>query len=139
MTDGRFECAASAVTESRVALRRDERGTVHVHSFGACGVDWILTPEVALSLAHDIRLELDDEVSMYEPRAMRYCYWVEADEYTVSMRRDGEDISLVLDSMDAEMLADWLEEGSRRTPSSPCSGEPSAGSSARSWRTSSPT
>lgn len=134
----RFECSASTVIEGRAAMRRDEKGAVHVHSYGACGVDWILAPEVALSLAHDIRLELDDEVSMYEPWAMRYCYWVEADEHTVSMRRDGEGISLVLDGMDAEMLADWLE-GSRRTPSSPCSGEPSAVSSARSWRTSSPT
>lgn len=100
-----FESAASMVIEGRVAAWRDEKG-VHIRAFG---VSWILTPEVALSLAHDIRRELDDEVAMYEPWALKYCYWVEADEYTVSIRRDGEDTSLVLDNKDAEMLADWLE------------------------------
>lgn len=104
-----FECAASTVVEGRAAVRRDERGMVHVRSYGAFGIGWDLMPEVALSLAHDIRLELDDEVAMYEPLAWAYCYRVESDEYTVSIRRNGEATSLVLDSMDAEMLADWLE------------------------------
>lgn len=114
---GPYECAASTVVEGRAVVRRDERGMVRICCYGASGVDWVLTPELALSLAHDIRCELDDDVAMYEPQAWDCCYRAEADEYTVSIRH-GEDATLVLDNMDAEMLADWLE-GSRRTPSSP--------------------
>lgn len=104
-----FECTASTVVEGTVVVRKDSRGMIHICCYGALGVNWILTQEAALALAHDMRLELDDDVAMYEAWAQRYCYWVEADEYTVSIRRDGEKTSLVLDNMDAEMLADWLE------------------------------
>lgn len=101
-----FECSASTVVEGRAAAWKDEKG-VHIR---ALGVNWTLTPKAALSLAHDIRCELDDEVSMYEPWAWAYCYRMEADdEHTVSIRRDDEGTALVLDNMDAEMLADWLE------------------------------
>lgn len=109
MTDDRFECAASVVVEGcRAAVRRDERGRVHVRSYGSFGVGWDLTREEALRLARDIRCELDDE-ALYDLWAPDYGYSVDSDEYTVSIRRDGEGTWLVLDSMDAEMLADWLE------------------------------
>ena len=100
-----FECAASTVIEGRADAWKNERG-VHIRAFG---VSWILTPEEARRLARDIRCELDDEY-LYDPWAAGWDYMVDSDEYTVSIRYKADDNTvLVIDNMDAEMLADWLE------------------------------
>ncbi len=98
-----FECAASTVIEGRAAAWKDDRG-VHIRAFG---VSWTLSPEEAKRLARDIRCELDDE-ALYDLWTSDTYYPVDSDEYTVSIRYGVEDTALVLDNMDAGMLADWL-------------------------------
>lgn len=100
-----FECSASSVIEGRAAAWKDDRGT-HIRAFG---VSWTLSSEDARKLARDIRRELDVD-EPYNPWAKDAYYSVDAaDEYTVSIRYEGDDTALVIDNMDAEMLADWLE------------------------------
>ena len=99
-----FECDASTVIEGRAVAWRDEGG-VHILAFG---VSWTLSSEDARKLAHDIGDELRDD-EPYNPRARDTYYSVDSDEWTVSIRYGFEDTVLVLDNMDAEMLADWLE------------------------------
>lgn len=99
-----FECAASTVIEGRAAAWKDDRG-VNIRAFG---VSWKLSSEDARRLARDIRQELDDDEPR-GPRSRDTYYTVDSDEWTVSIRYGFEDTVLVLDNMDAEMLADWLE------------------------------
>ena len=98
-----FECAASTVIDGRVAAWKDDR-EVHIRAFG---VSWTLSSEDARKLARDIRRELDDDEP--HPWAKDTYYSVNSDEWTVSIRYGFDDTVLVLDNMDAEMLADWLE------------------------------
>lgn len=99
-----FECACSTIVEGKVAAWADVRG-VHVRAFGA---SWVLTSDEAGRLAREIRCHLDDE-EPYDPYTDSGFFDVTTDEYTVAIRYDGGDTVLVLDNMDAEMLADWLE------------------------------
>ena len=99
-----FECAASTVIEGRAAAWKDARG-VHIRAFG---VSWTLSSEDVQKLARDIRDELRDD-EPYNPRTRDTYYSVDSDEYTVTIRYGDEDSCLVIDNMDAEMLADWLE------------------------------
>ena len=99
-----FECAACTVIEGRVAAWKSDRG-VHIRAFG---VSWTLSSEDVQKLARDIRDELRDD-EPYNPRTRDTYYSVDSDEWTVSIRYGFEDTVLVLDNMDAEMLADWLE------------------------------
>lgn len=99
-----FECAASTVIEGRVAAWKDDRG-VHIRAFG---VSWTLSSEDARKLARDIRRELNDESGDPWTRDAYYTV-LDYDEWTVSIRYGLEDTVLVIDNMDAEMLAVWLE------------------------------
>ena len=99
-----FECAASTVIEGRAAAWKDDRG-VHIRAFG---VSWTLSSEDARKLARDIRRELQDD-GLYDPRARDTYYSVDSDEWHVTIRYGFEDTVLVIDNMDAEMMADWLE------------------------------
>lgn len=99
-----FDCACSTVVEGKVAAWADVRG-VHVRAYG---VSWVLTPEEAGRLAREIRCQLDDG-EPFDPYTDAGFFDVTADEYTVAIRYDGGDTVLVIDNMDAERLADWLE------------------------------
>lgn len=98
-----FESAASTVIEGRVAAWKSDRG-VHIRAFG---VSWTLSSEDVRKLARDIRRTLNDEP--FNPWTSDAYYSVDFDEYTVSIRYGIENTVLVMDNMDAEMLADWLE------------------------------
>ncbi len=99
-----FECAACTVIEGRAAAWKDDRG-VRIRAFG---VSWKLSSEDARKLAREIRHELQDDEA-FNPKTRDTYYSVDSDEYTVSIRCGSEDTVLVIDNMDAEMLADWLE------------------------------
>lgn len=99
-----FQCACSTVVEGRVAAWVNERG-VHIRAYG---VSWIIDEEEARRLAREIRCQLDDDAP-YDPYTDTGIFEVIPDEYTVAIRYDGGDTALVLDNMDAEMLADFLE------------------------------
>lgn len=98
-----FECAASTVIEGRVAAWKDDNG-IHIRAFG---VSWVLSSEDVRKLVRDIRRILDDEP--FNPWTSDSYYSVDSDEYTVSIRYGNENTVLVIDNMDAEMLADCLE------------------------------
>ena len=99
-----FECDASTVIEGRAAAWKDDRG-VHIRAFG---VSWTLSSEDVRKLARDIRRELNDD-EPFDPWTSDAYYSVDFDEYTVSIRYEVDDEALVIDHVDAEMLADWLE------------------------------
>ena len=99
-----FQCACSTVVEGRVAAWVNEKG-VHIRAYG---VSWIIDEEEARRLAREIRCQLDDD-EPYDPYTDTGIFEVIPDEYTVAIRYDGKDAALVLDNMDAERLADWLE------------------------------
>ena len=99
-----FQCACSTVVEGRVAAWVNEKG-VHIRAYG---VSWIIDEEEARRLAREIRCQLDDD-EPYDPYTDAGIFEVIPDECTIAIRYDGKDAALVLDSMDAERLADWLE------------------------------
>ena len=99
-----FECAASTVIEGRAAAWKDDRG-VHIRAFG---VSWTLSSEDVRKLVRDIRRELNDD-EPFDPWTSDAYYSVDSDEWTVSIRYEVEETVLVIDNMDAGMLADWLE------------------------------
>lgn len=100
-----FECAASTVIEGRAAAWKDDRG-VHIRAYG---VSWTLSSEDVRKLVRDIRRVLRDD-ELPDPWTLDAYYSVDSDdEYGVSIRYEVEDTLLVIDNMDAEMLADWLE------------------------------
>jgi hypothetical protein len=99
-----FQCACSTVVEGRVAAWVNEKG-VHIRAYG---VSWIIDEEEARRLAREIRCQLYDGEPC-DPYTDAGIFEVIPDEYTIAIRYDGKDAALVLDSMDAERLADWLE------------------------------
>lgn len=71
-------------------------------------MSWTIDEEEARRLAREIRCQLDDG-EPFDPYTDTGIFEVIPDEYTVAIRYDGGDTALVLDNMDAERLADFLE------------------------------